>query len=67
MNLPPEHHVISASHTDRQTSLPVRSDGPVLDPSWSVAELNLEDLVLAYMSGSKTVDRSRRAALEVLP
>ena len=66
-NLPPEHHVISASHTDRQTSLLVRSEGPVLDPAWSVAELNLEDLVLAYMSGSKTVDRGRRAALEVLP
>jgi ABC-2 type transport system ATP-binding protein len=65
--LPADQQVISASHTDRQTSLLVRSEGPVLDPAWTVGELNLEDLVLAYMSGSRTVDRSRRTALEVLP
>jgi len=65
-SLPADQHVISASHTDRQTSLLVRSEAPILDPSWTVAELGLEDLVLAYMSGSKMVDRSRRAALEVL-
>lgn len=64
--LPADQHVITASHTDRQTSLLVRSEAPVLDPAWTVAELGLEDLVLAYMSGSKTVDRSRRTALEVL-
>ncbi|HEY3014597.1 MAG TPA: ABC transporter ATP-binding protein [Nocardioides sp.] len=64
--LPGDQQVISASHTDRQSSLLVRSEAPVLDPSWTVTELGLEDLVLAYMSGSKTVDRGRRAALEVL-
>jgi ABC-2 type transport system ATP-binding protein len=64
--LPADQQVITASHTDRQTSLLVRHEAPVLDPAWTVAELSLEDLVLAYMSGSKTVDRGRRAALEVL-
>jgi len=28
----------------------VRVDGPVHDPSWTVAPAGLEDLVLAYMS-----------------
>ena len=32
---------------------------PILDPAWTVAALSLEDLVLAYMSGSTTVDRDR--------
>ena len=64
--LPADQQVISASHTDRQTSLLVRTEAPILDPAWTVGELNLEDLVLAYMSGAKTADRSRRAALEVL-
>jgi ABC-2 type transport system ATP-binding protein len=41
--------VVSASHTDRQSTLLVRTDEPVLDPHWTVAELDLEDLVLAYM------------------
>ena len=41
--------VISASHTDVQTTLLVRAGGPVLDPVWTVSEVGLEDLVLAYM------------------
>jgi ABC-2 type transport system ATP-binding protein len=48
--LPAGQHVVSASHTDRQTTLLVRSVGPVLDPAWTVCEVGLEDLVLAYMS-----------------
>ena len=64
--LPTEQQVITASHTDRQTSVLVRTEAPILDPAWTVGELNLEDLVLAYMSGAKTVDGSRRPALEVL-
>jgi hypothetical protein len=27
----------------------VHSDGPVLDPSWVIEPLSLEDIVLAYM------------------
>jgi len=47
--LPDGLEVISASHTDRQSTLLVRSGGPVLDPAWAVSEVGLEDLVLAYM------------------
>jgi ABC-2 type transport system ATP-binding protein len=64
--LPAEQQVITASHTDRQTSVLVRTEAPILDPAWTVGELDLEDLVLAYMSGAKTVDGARRPALEVL-
>jgi ABC-2 type transport system ATP-binding protein len=48
-SLPGELQVISASHTDVQSTLLVRSSGPVLDPAWTVSEVGLEDLVLAYM------------------
>ena len=41
--------LISASHTDRQSTLLVRTSGPVLDPAWTVSEVGLEDLALAYM------------------
>ena len=48
--LPAGQEVITESHTDKQTSLLVRTDGPVLDPAWAVKPVSLEDLVLAYMS-----------------
>ena len=41
----------------------VRSAGPVLDPAWTVSEVGLEDLVLAYMS--QAAGRGRRNHLEV--
>jgi len=47
--LPEGMQVISASHTDRQSTLLVRVSGPVFDPAWTVSEVGLEDLVLAYM------------------
>jgi ABC-2 type transport system ATP-binding protein len=42
-------HVIKATQTARQTRLIVRLDGPVLDPTWEVSEIGLEDVILAYM------------------
>jgi len=48
--LPDGLEVISASHTDVQTTLLVHTSGPVLDPAWTMSEVGLEDLVLAYMS-----------------
>jgi ABC-2 type transport system ATP-binding protein len=48
--LPAGQQVISASHTDVQTTLLVRTSDPVLDPAWTVSGVSLEDLVLAYMS-----------------
>jgi ABC-2 type transport system ATP-binding protein len=62
--LPADQQVISASHTDRQSTLLVRTDAPIHDPAWTVGELSLEDLVLAYMSNSDHVES--RPALEVL-
>ena len=47
--LPAGMRVVSARHTDRQSTLLVRADGPVLDPAWTVSEVGLEDLMLAYM------------------
>jgi ABC-2 type transport system ATP-binding protein len=47
--LPAGLEVVEASHTDRQSTLIVRSSAPIDDPAWSVEPVNLEDLVLAYM------------------
>jgi ABC-2 type transport system ATP-binding protein len=44
------HTVIEASHTKRQTTLLVRTNGPLFDPSWEVQDVSMEDLVLAYLS-----------------
>ncbi|GIF52794.1 ABC-2 type transport system ATP-binding protein [Asanoa ferruginea] len=41
--------VISARHTERQTTLVVRAPRPVDDPTWTVAGISLEDLILAYL------------------
>jgi ABC-2 type transport system ATP-binding protein len=62
-SLPDGMRVISASHTDVQSTLLVRTSGPVLDPAWMVSEVGLEDLVLAYMS--QAAGRGRRSHLEV--
>jgi ABC-2 type transport system ATP-binding protein len=51
-SLPSDQHVVAASHTDRQTTLVVRTPSQILDPAWAVSRLGLEDLVLAYMSGT---------------
>ena len=63
--LPSGQEVIEESHTDRQSTLLVRCDGPVLDPAWTVEELGLEDIVLAYMGNASTARRSRQK-LEML-
>ncbi len=47
--LPVNQEVIEAIQADRQSTLIVRSDDPILDPAWSVEQLTMEDLVLAYM------------------
>jgi ABC-2 type transport system ATP-binding protein len=62
--LPAGQQVISESHTDRQTTLLVRTSRPVLDPAWTISQVSLEDIVLAYMSLDASIAR-RRPALEV--
>ncbi|MFI7635556.1 ABC transporter ATP-binding protein [Nonomuraea sp. NPDC049400] len=61
--LPADQHVISARHTDRQSTFVIRTDAPIHDPAWTVTQLSLEDLVLAYMD--KRTAENRRVALEV--
>ena len=63
--LPPGQEVIQASHTERQSTLLVRTDAPVLDPAWTVEHVGLEDLVLAYMGAATETDHGRRPALAV--
>jgi ABC-2 type transport system ATP-binding protein len=64
-SLPADWDVIQASHTDRQTTLLVRSTTPIQDPAWTVEQLGLEDLVLAYMSQAGAASGAK-SALEAL-
>jgi ABC-2 type transport system ATP-binding protein len=47
--MPDDQSVIEESHADKQTTLIVCSQGPILDPAWTVTPVTLDDLVLAYM------------------
>ena len=47
--LPSQQVVIETSHAEKQTTLLVRADGPIIDPAWTATSVTLEDLVLAYM------------------
>lgn len=63
--LPADWQVISASHTDRQSTLLVRTAAPVADPAWTADHIGLEDLVLAYMSqAALSPARAARPELE---
>jgi ABC-2 type transport system ATP-binding protein len=59
--LPSNQKVIEASHTDRQSTLLVRTDEPIHDPAWTIEQVGLEDLVLAYMA--RAVADEQRPAL----
>ena len=43
------HEVIRVSHTPRQTTLLVRANGHVYDSCWQQHEVDLEEIVLAYL------------------
>ena len=65
-SLPAGMQVISGSHTDRQSTLLVRTDGAIIDPAWTVSEVGLEDLVLAYMrQAARPAPRNDHRHLEV--
>jgi ABC-2 type transport system ATP-binding protein len=42
--------IISSSNSERQSTLLVRTAGPIGDPTWDSLELSLEDIVLAYLA-----------------
>jgi ABC-2 type transport system ATP-binding protein len=51
------HDVIRASHTKRQTTLLVRANGHVYDAKWELHDVDLEDVVLAYLGyGADSVE-----------
>jgi ABC-2 type transport system ATP-binding protein len=66
-SLPANQQVIEESHTDRQSTLFVRTDDPILDPAWTVEQVSLEDLVLAYMGRATSVDRKHSSMSVVRP
>jgi ABC-2 type transport system ATP-binding protein len=63
--LPAGQDVIEESHTDKQTSLLVRTSEPVHDPGWAVTPVSLEDLVIAYMNPANEIP-ARRPQLGVV-
>jgi ABC-2 type transport system ATP-binding protein len=65
-SLPGNQEVIEASHTERQSTFLIRTDAPILDPAWTVEEIGLEDLVLAYMGQAAAADRQRPATLGIV-
>jgi ABC-2 type transport system ATP-binding protein len=58
--LPSDQEVVHESHTDRQSTVLVRTEAPVLDPTWTVEPVGLEDLVLGYMRQDGGQIRPRR-------
>jgi len=50
--LPAGLEVISAEHTDRQSTFVVRSDAPLPAGDWVAEPLGMEDLVLTYMENA---------------
>ena len=64
--LPGDQEVVEETHTDRQSTLIVRTDKTILDPAWTVEQISLEDLVLAYM-GRAAANRTRPASLRIQP
>jgi ABC-2 type transport system ATP-binding protein len=61
-SLPSDQELIQVSHTERQTTVLVRTTGPILDPRWVVSDIGLEDLVLAYMSTPPSSPRTAELA-----
>jgi len=64
-SMPSNQEVIEESHTDRQSTILIRTDGPILDPRWTVEQVSLEDVVLAYMGQQSGERSSRRQRLAI--
>ena len=59
--LPAGVEVVDVTETDRQSTAVVRTSAAPFDPEWSVDEIGLEDLVLAYLARAAR-DRPKRPA-----
>jgi ABC-2 type transport system ATP-binding protein len=42
--------IVRERYSGRQLTLLATVDGPIVDPSWAVERVSLEDLLLAYMA-----------------
>ena len=58
------HDVIRESHTERQTTLLVRANGHVYDTCWQQHELDLEEIVLAYLGNGNSAHLAAGRSLE---
>jgi ABC-2 type transport system ATP-binding protein len=63
-NLSSSVHVISETRTDTRSTLVVRVKDVVHDPNLTIAQVSLEDLVLAYMSHDSTTETIDHPVLE---
>jgi ABC-2 type transport system ATP-binding protein len=61
------HDVIRESHTERQTTLLVRANGHVYDSCWEQHEVDLEEIVLAYLGYKPGNSASQIPELEEVP
>jgi ABC-2 type transport system ATP-binding protein len=57
------HEVIRESHTERQTTLLVRMNGHVYDAVWEMHEVDLEEIVLAYLGVTSAAARLEARAV----
>jgi ABC-2 type transport system ATP-binding protein len=64
-SMPAGQVVIEASHTDRQSTMLIQTDEPILDPAWTVEQIGMEDLVLAYMGRTEAASRETRSLTAV--
>jgi ABC-2 type transport system ATP-binding protein len=60
------HDVIRESHTERQTTLLVRANGHVYDSCWQLHEVDLEEIVLAYLGSTSVALLERRVPREAV-
>lgn len=49
VSVEPSIKVVKSTSTTNQLRLVAKVEGPVLDPTWEISELGLEDIIVAYM------------------
>ncbi|MEU4602210.1 ABC transporter ATP-binding protein [Kribbella sp. NPDC023972] len=62
--LPPGVEVISVEHTNLHSSMVVRANGPLPQAPWTVEGLQLEELVLAYLTRAAGESAARAATTD---
>ena len=64
-DIEPSVHVISSTSSANAVRLVARVSGPILDPTWDVSEVGLEDIILAYMGQGNSRQSDLRVIEEV--